>query len=283
VKNSCDRSGVDQRIEQLVYPDVAPSIDDVSRYRAAGCRNAGMAWALCRRRAENVVNNRDAIPPTRGRIIHNHGDGQAVFRRKLSTSISIALSSCSPDIPSPRSYRDLCPRRNRGRPGGPRVSSWQPAGWRALARRRTGRIWSTLGDGIRGIAEEAGRLCTAYRRDQDDVVIAMDGIGQAIWERARCVFQGANARTSDPGLRCTDRPRPWSSWRQRGQICRSTSGQEGSSGPQSARSSAARSFVWIFVTSAAVQRHPDCPRGRWRHGRALDRMGRGRGDRVQAE
>jgi outer membrane protein assembly factor BamB len=64
------------------------------------------------------------------------------------------------------------------------------------------RIWSRpLGDGYSGIAVEEGVLYTAYRRDQDDVVIALDmGSGKTIWERPYpAPFKNANTPDVGPG------------------------------------------------------------------------------------
>jgi outer membrane protein assembly factor BamB len=58
------------------------------------------------------------------------------------------------------------------------ASTWPAGGPR--------RLWTrTLGDGYSGISAESGVLYTAYRRDSNDVVIAMEeGSGKTLWETA---------------------------------------------------------------------------------------------------
>jgi len=63
-------------------------------------------------------------------------------------------------------------------------------------------VWGrALGDGYSGIAAEPPVLYTAYRRENDDVVIALDAeSGKTIWEtRYAAPFRNANARGVGPG------------------------------------------------------------------------------------
>jgi hypothetical protein len=70
------------------------------------------------------------------------------------------------------------PRRNFTSTTTGIASTWPPAGPR--------RLWTRpLGDGYSGISAENGVLYTAYRRDSNDVVIAMEeGSGKTLWETA---------------------------------------------------------------------------------------------------
>jgi outer membrane protein assembly factor BamB len=64
------------------------------------------------------------------------------------------------------------------------------------------RVWSrALGDGYSGIAAEPPVLYTAYRSENDDVVIALDAeSGKTIWEtRYAAPFRNANASNVGPG------------------------------------------------------------------------------------
>jgi outer membrane protein assembly factor BamB len=139
----------------------------------------------------------------RGRIIMEMV--RRYSRRKLSTSISIALSillsghSVAAQRPAVSPAQESWPTW-----GGPRRDFIVAAGGLASTWRDGGptRIWShTLGDGYSGIAEEQGVLYSAYRRVQDDVVIALDaGSGKTIWERSYAApFKNANAPDVGPG------------------------------------------------------------------------------------
>src|SRR5688572_26947916 len=64
------------------------------------------------------------------------------------------------------------------------------------------RLWSRpLGDGYSGIAEENGILYTAYRRETDDVVTALDAkSGKTIWETGyAAAFKNAYSEAVGPG------------------------------------------------------------------------------------
>jgi outer membrane protein assembly factor BamB len=64
------------------------------------------------------------------------------------------------------------------------------------------RLWTRqLGDGYSGVSEENGVLYTAYRRDSDDVVIAMDeASGRTLWETTYAApFRNAGGPNIAPG------------------------------------------------------------------------------------
>jgi hypothetical protein len=68
------------------------------------------------------------------------------------------------------------PTHNFISPAPGRADKWPAAGPK--------RLWSRpLGDGYSGIAEEAGVLYTAFRRSDEDVIVALDvKTGKNIWE-----------------------------------------------------------------------------------------------------
>lgn len=120
----------------------------------------------------------------------------------LSTLLGVALLTLWPLVEAwGQQPRSATPRRQRSKPvaaatpasdwlqwGGPGRDFVAPAtalssSWPADGPRK---LWSReLGDGYAGIAVEATRLYTAYRRATQDVVIALDArAGKTLWEYA---------------------------------------------------------------------------------------------------
>src|SRR5262245_7935171 len=115
------------------------------------------------------------------RVVTRHNTGTVFYAREskvLMTShpifILALLAAAAPEWPQ---YGG--PHRNFTADTKGLAASWPAAGPKQLWKR-------ALGDGYSGIVVDNGKLYTMYRRNNDEVLIAMDAkTGKTLWEQAR--------------------------------------------------------------------------------------------------